>query len=657
MDALQKAIHLLEVGGGMRYLRWGLIALGLLLLVGAYDLRGYKNLSTLEAMDAAQLARNIADGKGYSTLFVRPLSMHLIKRCTEGGGSGQANYLADSAKVRDMHPDISNPPVYPLFLAGLMSVLPFQYEIPDKPQAFWNLDGKFARYEPDFLIALFNQILFLLLVTSVFFLARRLFDKRVALFSALLLLGTELLWRFSVSGLSTMLLLLIFTGVLWCLVLFEEETGEPKWGRAGTFGLPALCGVLVGIGALTRYSFGWLILPVVLFVISLVGKRQRFILGLVTVLSFLVVLGPWVYRNYAVSGLPFGTATYSVIEGTPQFPEYHLQRSFAPDFSHVDLLRNCRDKLLTGVRQLVQSDFTKLGGSWITAFFIVGLLISYQHPPVRRLRYFLVGSLALLTLVQALGRTHLSEDSPDINSENLLILLAPMVIVYAVSMFYLLLDQIRLPFREVRYAALGVFGGFASLPLILTLLPIARPLPLAFPPYYPPGIQESTQWVRKGEMMMSDIPWAVAWYGNTQCAWLTTAPQTDFFAINDYHKSVESIMLSYVTLDSHHFTEFSAGWGKMANFVQMDQIITELVISRIRQSGLANVINLNPLLGDARAILGHDLVAPDQWPRPINVPTGVAGGGASTLPFRYWQRSGLPYYWLFTTRPNRQDSN
>ena len=80
MDYLQSFIHRLEVGGGIRYFRIGILVLTLLLLLGAYNWRAFRNMSCQEAMDAAQLARNIAEGKGYSTLFVRPFSVYLLKQ-------------------------------------------------------------------------------------------------------------------------------------------------------------------------------------------------------------------------------------------------------------------------------------------------------------------------------------------------------------------------------------------------------------------------------------------------------------------------------------------------------------------------------------------------------------------------------------------------
>ena len=234
-----------------------------------------------------------------------------------------------------MHPDLANPPVYPVVLAALMKVLPFNYTI-STTKPFWSSGGRFWRFEPEFLIALFNQLLFLAAIALVFFLARRLFDPGVAWLSAGLLLGTELLWRFSVSGLSTMLLMLIFLGLAWCVVLLEQEARAPKWGPLGILVLAGLAGAMVGLGGLTRYAFGWLILPVLVFVV-LFGGQRRVVLALIALAAFAAVMAPWIARNYSVSGKPFGTATYAVMETTMLFPEYRLQRSLEPDLSRLYL--------------------------------------------------------------------------------------------------------------------------------------------------------------------------------------------------------------------------------------------------------------------------------------------------------------------------------
>jgi hypothetical protein len=613
MEFFQNLIHRLEVGGGMRYLRIGLSLLAVLFLAVGYNWRAFRNMGTQEAMDSAQLARNIAEGNGYTTLFVRPLSMYLVKRKSEAGHPAlDLDKPGDPCRIKDRHPDLANPPVYPVMLAGLMKVLPFNYAV-DTTHPFWSsspgrgsASRQFYRYEPDFLISAFNQALFFGLIAVVFFWARRVFDPGVAWLSALLLLGTELYWRFSISCLSTMLLLLIFMGLVWCLTLLEEETREPKWGPQALLVLAGIAGALVGFGALTRYAFAWLIVPVVVFVVVLTG-RQRVLGGVCALLAFVLVLGPWVLRNYSVSGTPFGTATYAALETTFVFPENKLQRSLEPDLGQVGTVAIWH-KLMQNTRQIAQSDLPRLGGSWVSALFLAGLLMSFRSPAVRRMRYFLLGCLLLLCFVQALGRTQLSEESPDINSENLLVLVAPLVLVYGVSLFLVLLEQIELPFRELRYVALGGFGVIVSLPLLLIFLP-PKSVPVAFPPYLPPTIQTLAGWTKDSELTMSDVPWAMAWYGHRQCAWLTLNPQSDFFAINDYQKPVSLIYFTPLTLNSG----FGNNWFRLPT---EDQTWASLLLASIAQNEIPRGF---PLRRTFPNWLPHQLFLTD-WERWRKVP-------------------------------------
>jgi hypothetical protein len=572
MFLLQNLIHYLEVGAGGRYFSSGfrvmLAGLTVVLLAVGYNLFGFHNLATQEAMDSAQLARNISEGKGYTTFFIRPLSLVLIKEQNKGKGSApDAAGAADRFQIRGMHPDIANPPVYPFALAGLMKVLPFHYTV-DTTHSFWSRvknaqQREFWRYQPDFLITLFNQLLLVAVVVLVFFLARRLFDREVAWVSSAVVVGTELYWRFSISGLSTMLLLLIFLSLVFCLSRFAEVSAEPEAGVRRLLLWAAACGLLVGVGALTRYAFLWLIIPVVAWLWWCAGRR-RVAASAAALAVFAFTLAPWIARNYNVSGTPFGTATYTLIETTAFFPENRLQRSLNPSFAPVYLLNAARTKLLVNSRQILQNDLPRLGGTWVSALFLTGLLIGFKNPTVRRLRYFVLACIVTLVVVQALGRTQLSEDSPDINSENLLVLLGPLVVIYGVSLFFLLLDQIVLPLPQLRYAVVGLFGAVASLPLLLIFVP-PRTVPLAYPPYYPPAIQQAVSWTRPDELMMSDIPWAVAWYGQAQCVWLTLDCQSSFLAINDFEKPVQALYISRLTLDGKFLPQIvragDKGWG------------------------------------------------------------------------------------------------
>jgi hypothetical protein len=566
MASLQEWIYKMEQGSGARYLKIIVATLLILTLALLYNFRAYRNFDTQEAMDAAQLAHNLADGKGYTTLFIRPLSIYLLQNHAEAGST---NVLAatnpDLARLKTAHPDLANPPVYPFVLAGLMKVLPFHFTINTK-SSFWGNNGNFWRYEPDFLIAVFNEILLLIVVALTFLLAQKLFDQNVAWLSALLVLGCEMLWKFSAAGLSTMLLLVIFLGLTWCILKIEEIARKPQLLPNRLLGLALTAGILVGIGALTRYAFGWAIIPVAVFLILFSGQR-RTVNALAAFGAFLVVFAPWVVRNFIVSGTPFGTASFALLEGTQAFPHFQLERSLHPDFSNAFMLGLYVHKLSANACDILANNLPNLGGSWASILFLAGLMMTFRSAAIRRMRYFLLMCLAVFIVAQALGRTQLSEESPEINSENLLILLAPLVFIYGVSFFLTFLEQVKWPLPQLRYAAIVLFAGLCCLPLIFALLS-PKTIPIAYPPYYPPDIQQTAGWMKPDELMMSDVPWAVAWYGQRQCVWLTVNAQDDFFAINDYMKPVQALYLTPETMDGKFVSDWvRAGKNSWGNFI------------------------------------------------------------------------------------------
>jgi hypothetical protein len=563
---IQNWVHRIVVGGGVRYVRAGLILFIGTALIAGYNWRGFKDMSNAEAMDTAQLARNIADHKGYTTLFVRPFSLFLVQRAdAERNGIPPVGDTRDHSLIRDMHPDLANPPVYPLLLAGVMKVDPKMKYQAAGSQRLWNHDGKFWIYEPDFLIGLLNEAIFFAGVVVVFFLSRRLFDRAVAWTSAGAFLGTDLFWRFSMSGLSTMLLILIFLGLTWGVVNLEKAAREKQRSENFLMLLAAVIGFALGVGCLTRYSFGWLVIPVLVFLMLFAGQ-SRVILCLTVVAVFAVAVTPWMARNYRISRTPFGVAGYAMYETTTDFPEDRLQRALEPDLSRINYV-HVWNKFATNLQTSLQEDLPKLGGSWISAFFLVGLLIPYKNPGLRRLRYFLLLCLVVLLVVQSFGKTTLSEDCPVINSENLLVLTAPVVIIFGVSLFYILADQLVLPAPQFRYLIIGGFGVAICLPAVVNFI-TPRTTAISWPPYLPPAIQRSANYMKPNELMMSDVPWAVAWYGRRQCIWLTLNAQADFFNVYDYHKPVKAIYLTPVTMDKRFLSQWvradEHSWGSFA---------------------------------------------------------------------------------------------
>ena len=561
-ELVQNLIHKLEVGAGQRVLRVTVLALMVLGLMVLYNLRAYRNFSSPEAMDAAQLARNIADGKGYTTLFIRPFSLYLVKKNNEARQAGApVSAGADFAQIQAPHPDLANPPVYPTVLAGLMKVLPFHFDV-EMRKPFWSGDGRFLRYQPDFVIAVFNELLLLVVVALTFLLTRKLFDPAAAWLSAALVLGCALLWRFSVSGLSTLLLMSLYLGLTWCILKFEERARDPQPRTEWLFLLAAAAGVLTGAGALTRYAFGWSIIPVVVF-LAWFGGQRRLWQAATALGAFAIVLSPWVIRNWMVSGTPFGTAGYALVEGAT-FTGTSLERSAHPDLTYVYSLKPIIHKFLANLRGILEDDVPRLGGCWASMFFLTGLLLGFRNLAARRLRYFLLMCLGTFVLFQALGQTELTTDSPEVNSENLIVLTVPLVFIYGAVFFLTLLRQMKLPVTQLRYAVTGLFVLVSCLPMVFALGP-ARNLPVAYPPYYPPDIQKTAGWMKESELMMSDVPWGVAWYGHHQCVWLTLNTQDEFNAISYWIKPVQAIYLTPETMDDKLLSECVRGgegsWG------------------------------------------------------------------------------------------------
>ena len=560
---LQDVIHKLTAGSGARAITAALVFFGMVGLAVWYDLAAFKNLSTIEGMDAAQLGRNISEGRGFTTQFVRPLSIHLIKKHRADG----------DALLAERHPDLANAPLYPMLLAGALKVMPFGH--PDLSEV-----KQFSLYVPDLWIAGMNQFLFFFAVWMVFRLGRRLFDEPVGWVSAGVFAGSEMFWRFTTSGQSTMLLVVIFLALVEVLSRLEPQTREGATRSGGwLIAMAALAGMLAALAGLTRYSFGFIIVPVVAFLATLATPRRPALL-FSCLAAFVLLMAPWIARNYVVSGTPFGTAGYALFENTGVFPGLELERTITPDFSLItggELWR----KLLAGTREIWDKELPRLGGSWVSAFFLVGLLVPFRSPTLSRLRWFVVLSVIVLIGIQALGRTGLTAETPEVNSENLLAVLAPMVFLFGVSLFFVLVEQFGITQAGVRVFAMGSFVVLAAVPLWFSLLSPIRSA-LAYPPYYPPYIQEKARWVGEKDLIMADVPWAVAWYGQRQSVWLSlkyseeVSPKyrNDFQTMSQQGKPIRALYLSARTLKSIETQALSA-WLRGAGSENWEEAVSD----------------------------------------------------------------------------------
>ncbi|MGV3757518.1 MAG: glycosyltransferase family 39 protein [Verrucomicrobiota bacterium] len=543
---LQNWIHNLEEGGGAKVLKGVLGVLAFVFVMLLYNVREFQNLGTQEAMEQAQLARNIAQGKGFTTDVIRPLDLFVL----------QQHQKSEKLTVTLPQPDLANAPAYPWLLAQWMKVGSWNYDI--------NQEGEFNRFQPDQRIAYLNQLLFFVLLLFLFRLAKRLFDEQVAWFSVIVLGGTDLFWRFSQAGLPNLLAALLIVVTMWLLTKAEQGARESKWPLWKVLPFLLLGGAVLGLAGLTRYSLVLLVLPALVYVFHAFEER-RGVLSLTLLIGFAAVLTPWLQRNLAVCGKPFGTASYAVYAASSFFPGDELERALKPEDVSVasDLgkygVEAHWEKLMDNVEKVIVTDLPRLGGTWLSAFFLASLLLPFTRPGLVKLRLWMVLSLVALVVTQALGRTHASTVSPELNGENLLLVLVPLVVMFGAGMFNVLADQLKPVFDPGRGIITGGFIFIFSLPLVMNLL-TPRPSAWVYPPFHPPVIQQASAWLQQDEWMVSDMPAAVAWYGRRQSL-LIPRDYTAEFTVIQQAKPVNALYLTSISLDRKLLTEMS---GKQA---------------------------------------------------------------------------------------------
>ena len=598
---IQTLVHYLEVGAGQLWLR-RLVAIVLVVMFAViYQITESRNFSAPDAMDAAQLGRNLAEGRGYTTGIIRPLSLNLLQDQAVKRGTDPQAILTSP------HPDLENPPVFPMLLAGLFKVMPqqFHYGLPT--------DQFFRRPDAEVFISAMNLGLFAAAIVLVASLGRRLFDPTVGFLAAGTTLVTEHFWRFANSGLPTLLLMVLVLLLTHLLVSFDRESSAPAPSKGNLAGLAIACGVVIGVACMTRYAFAWLAVPVAAFMLWR-GGAWRGRLALAVLLTLMAVSAPWLARNWRLSGNPFGLALYSVIANTETFAGDRLERSQHPRLDQMHRLEPAH-KMVRNVGEILRDEIPRLGGSWLTAFFLVGLLVPFHDPTRNRIRWFVVAALGVLSVVQAAVRTSLTSGFGFVTGENLIVTLAPVAFVFGAGLVVLLLDQIEWPAPLLRTLVLNAVLFGLSAPFLITCLP-PRSLSLTDPPYRPAIIREFAGFTPKDTLFMSDIPWAVAWYGPRECLWATLRvvddPEAninnrreDFFVFTEARRPIRAVYLSPYWADqpmrARFFGDPDFAWGRFYLDVMLRQNVP---------SGFP----LKNVLGGSYMINGHFLAADkDYW--------------------------------------------
>jgi hypothetical protein len=505
-----------QLGAGMVIRRSLFFALLILLTLGNLFVL-FKGLNSPQAMDQAQISREIARGKGFSTKMVRPVAYYQTEE--------KAGATVPLANL----PDTYHAPLNPLLNAAVLKVGSMIAGSPEGTDPLsWTMGKNEMVYPPDRLIAGVCVLCFLLSIGVNYFLICRIFDPKIGGVCAILMLLCEGFWNYSLSGLPQMLMLLLFS----CAMFFAYRAVEAHSEGRVAMGPAAIAGVFLTLLALTHWMTVWIALGFILF--AAVAFRPRGLAG-ITILLMILIPGIFVMlRNYSVTGSPFGTAFLTLYNGLGNGTESSVMRNY--DLESEPLLLDGLIAKVLRTTLLQASDLVRLlGGIVVAPLFFIALLHPFKREPIARFRW----ALALMWLTTAFGLAFFGISTEELDPNQIHLLFAPLMTAYAVALVSVLWN--RLDFANLNpFAAnahLTVIVLVCSLPFLLSLPQKVR-LGMYFvdrggtpqwPPYYAPalngpGTSEIAKGVKgltkEGQVVVSDQPWAVAWYADRTSLWI-----------------------------------------------------------------------------------------------------------------------------------------
>ncbi len=510
--------------------RVGMFCLLALLVILLYTGTQFYGLHDAEAMDAGQLARNLWRGRGYVTQSLRPFELRYLNSIGRPPLDTNTN-----AQV-----ELWTPPMYPLVLSAVFHVLTPNFDI----------SGNVRTLAADRVVMMVGWVTYLVGMVLLYLLAREMFDHRVATMSVFLYLFCNPLLESAIAGLPLGLMSVFF--LLTAYAVFKAEKWQAE-GRSNrwVYGALAVSALAVGLGTLTQYAFASVLVPLLIYVAVSFPQQWRVKCGL-CLLVFALVLAPWVARNIAVSETLFGLSRFSMLEGigvgTPgEIREGQVQRTYAGEIPPFKFRQQLRRTLING-RQMYEVALKEVGGNYLIVFFLVGLMHRFRQEEVFRLRRFVFWSLLMAI-------AWLSVAGPP--KRNFLTVFTPLIIVYGVAFFYVMFERLQFRTRLMRTGVIGFFAVFNSLPFVFMILP--PPTTVPYPPYDGAVVTALGKVFGEDEVLVSDIPWAVAWYGDRSAIW-KPYDEKDFLDINDNVKVVSGIYLTQETLLQQKVLDMVSGY-------------------------------------------------------------------------------------------------
>jgi hypothetical protein len=321
---------------------------------------------------------------------------------------------------------------------------------------------------------------------------------------------------------------------------------------------PAMLGWLVGAGVfmgLMTLAHGlcwWIFLGWAVF--AALYFRPRGVVVLASLAAYLLVVSPWLVRNYQVSGNPFGLAVYDAFYDLA--PEASYQRM--DDLSISNTGTTLKGKIRVNFGRQFEGLFGLLGLNIAAITFFFALLHPFRNRKAAMFKW-----CVFLMWLSALFGMCLFRGSAVVSENQLHVLFIPLFAAFGTAFLFVLWNRLEWGGEIMRLAFIGLIILVCALPMLSTLF-AGQQSRIQWPPYVPQLISILGNWFREDETVCSDVPWAVAWYSQ-RISLLMPQTMRSFNRIHDYDETkqpVRGLYLTPVTTDQRLFSEIYTGPGK-----------------------------------------------------------------------------------------------
>jgi hypothetical protein len=474
------------------------VAVLLLLAIfeAVYYKRAWHRLDDRDSMDIAQIARNLVEGRGYTTRFVRPFNACLLP-----------------PSVGDIQ-EVNHPPLAPLATAFI-----FKIKAPSDESA-----------------SQISLLFTFLTVSATCVLGWILFDWKVGLLSASALGLSAGVLDTGISANEWPMATLWYVILLIMLARHHSSILADKKIKSAIYA--GLSGVFLALLYLTNHILAALIIPVAM---CFAFTRPRRKVDIVVFLVVVVVISlPWAYRNIKLTGFPIiGISAWDMVAHTDVFPGDTLYRSTLP--AHRDPLTVILfpiEHFVAWMRKLTSrstdmiSAMASIFGLVVLAFAVVSMLYRFKKPTANAVRGVVYATAPIAIICFALFSIE----------RDAVMILAPVVSIFGTAYFILLLKAKQLhPFFH-KMLIVG-FVVAASYQAVFTIM---------WPPaaFKVPGEQAAYEYFQRlgtrgfQAQMFTDKPWEAAWRTLGTGVWLPMT-DSDVAALQAKGFQMEGIVLTH----------------------------------------------------------------------------------------------------------------